>query len=216
MSVNEKMTAIADAIRAKTGGTDALTLDGMAEAVPNVYDKGKQAEQDAFWDTFQNKGEGLMSYRYAFAHSHFDDANYNPKYPIRCTNSSSGSSYVFYQSMITDTKVEIYGGTANITSMFMDCEKLVTIRLLSVHSSTTYSGTFSNCSALANITMDGTIGQNISFADCKKLTHASLMSIIEHLGTVTATRTCTLGTTNLAKLTDTEKAIATQKGWTLA
>lgn len=33
MSVNAKMTAIADAIRAKTGGTEALTLDGMAEAI---------------------------------------------------------------------------------------------------------------------------------------------------------------------------------------
>lgn len=36
MSVNSKMTAIADAIRAKTGGTDALTLDGMAEAVAGI------------------------------------------------------------------------------------------------------------------------------------------------------------------------------------
>lgn len=30
MSVNSKMTAIADAIRAKTGGTSTLTLDQMA------------------------------------------------------------------------------------------------------------------------------------------------------------------------------------------
>ena len=35
-TVNEKMTAIADAIRAKTGGTDALTLDGMAEAIAGI------------------------------------------------------------------------------------------------------------------------------------------------------------------------------------
>ena len=33
MSVYEKMTALANAIREKTGGTDLLTLDGMAEAV---------------------------------------------------------------------------------------------------------------------------------------------------------------------------------------
>lgn len=42
MSVHEKMTAIADAIRDKTGGTDALTLDDMAENVPKVYEAGKQ------------------------------------------------------------------------------------------------------------------------------------------------------------------------------
>lgn len=44
MSVNSKMTAIADAIRAKTGSTDALTLDGMAAAIPNVYAAGEAAE----------------------------------------------------------------------------------------------------------------------------------------------------------------------------
>ena len=33
MSFNSKMTAIADAIRTKTGETDSLTLDGMAEAI---------------------------------------------------------------------------------------------------------------------------------------------------------------------------------------
>lgn len=36
MSVNEKMTAIADAIRDKTGGTDPLTLDAMAEAIAGI------------------------------------------------------------------------------------------------------------------------------------------------------------------------------------
>lgn len=43
MSINEKMTAIADAIRAKTGGTDALTLDGMAAAIPEVFAAGRTA-----------------------------------------------------------------------------------------------------------------------------------------------------------------------------
>ena len=53
MSVNEKMTAIADAIRDKTGGTDALTLDGMATEIPKVYEAGKQAQNDEFWDNYQ-------------------------------------------------------------------------------------------------------------------------------------------------------------------
>ena len=46
MRVNEKMTAIADAIREKTGGTDALTLDGMAQAIPAVFAAG-EAESHA-------------------------------------------------------------------------------------------------------------------------------------------------------------------------
>jgi hypothetical protein len=36
MSVNSKMTAIADAIRSKTGGSDALTLDDMAVAITSI------------------------------------------------------------------------------------------------------------------------------------------------------------------------------------
>ena len=40
MSVNEKMTAIANAIRGKTGGTDPLTLDQMAEAIAGIESGG--------------------------------------------------------------------------------------------------------------------------------------------------------------------------------
>ena len=42
------------------------------------------------------------------------------------------------------------------------------------------------------------------------------MVIINGLQTVTTTQKLTLGETNLAKLTDAEKKIATDKGWTLA
>lgn len=42
------------------------------------------------------------------------------------------------------------------------------------------------------------------------------MVVINGLQTVTTKPTLTLGTTNLAKLTDEEKKVATDKGWTLA
>lgn len=40
MSVNDKMKAIADAIRAHTGGTEALTLDAMAQAIAGIQAGG--------------------------------------------------------------------------------------------------------------------------------------------------------------------------------
>lgn len=40
MSVNSKMTAIADAIRGKTGGTNPLTLDQMATAIAEIQTGG--------------------------------------------------------------------------------------------------------------------------------------------------------------------------------
>ena len=44
----------------------------------------------------------------------------------------------------------------------------------------------------------------------------SIIEVLNDLPTVTTTQRLTLGSTNLAKLTDDEKAIATNKGWTLA
>lgn len=88
MSVNEKMTAIADNIRSKTGGTETLSLDGMASGVNEVYDKGRTDEWSEFWDSFQQNGT-RTDYSYAF----FDNArikiwntlNLTPKYDIRPT-----------------------------------------------------------------------------------------------------------------------------------
>lgn len=52
MGANEKLTAIADAIREKTGKTDKLSLDGMADGVGEIFDAGKKAGMKAFWDAY--------------------------------------------------------------------------------------------------------------------------------------------------------------------
>lgn len=39
-TISEKMTAIANAIRTKTGGTGTLNLDGMANALNNIPERG--------------------------------------------------------------------------------------------------------------------------------------------------------------------------------
>lgn len=110
----------------------------------------------------------------------------------------------------------------NCLSVFESCTKLVTIeKITPPHGQTTFNW-FYNCPALENVIFEGTIGANgLNLSWSPLLTHDSLMSIINALadysedtsGTAWAV---TLGTTNLAKLTDAEKAIATQKGWTLA
>lgn len=77
---------------------------------------------------------------------------------------------------------------------------------------------FNGCCALENIVVEGDILQDINFSYSSKLTHDSLLSILRALvnNTEGAALTCTLGKENLAKLTDGEKALATEKGWTLA
>ena len=84
----------------------------------------------------------------------------------------------------------------------------------------TFDRPFVTCNELTNLTIEGKIGQSgFDVADSKNLSRDSLMSIINALQDKTdinTTWTVTLGTTNLDKLSDAEKAMATQKGWTLA
>ena len=78
------------------------------------------------------------------------------------------------------------------------------------------SGCFTKCTALKTITGNPNFKISLSLSDSTELTHDSIMVVINGLQTVTSTQTLTLGSTNLAKLTDAEKKIATDKGWTLA
>lgn len=61
-------------------------------------------------------------------------------------------------------------------------------------------------------------GMKVSFniSSSTNFTKEALVEILNNLATVTTTQTLTMGTTNLAKLTDEDKLIATNKGWTLA
>lgn len=107
---------------------------------------------------------------------------------------------------------------------FLTCQNLHTISNINISKliSTADYGSFSNpgylmfdgCYMLRNIVFNGTIDISLNFSDCTELTHDSLMSIINALSSTTK-KTINLGTTNLEKLTDDEKAIATTKGWTL-
>ena len=71
MSVNEKMTAIANAIRAKTKITEALTLDQMATAIPDVYASGEAAalaecQEKHYVTAFTGNGSGEATFDMPF------------------------------------------------------------------------------------------------------------------------------------------------------
>lgn len=94
------LTAVADAIREKTGGSELLSFpDGMVAEVGAVYEAGeqagRQAEYDAFWDTFQQNGNRNY-YRYAFGTSGWTGDNFYPKYDIILK--TSYATYAFFNS----------------------------------------------------------------------------------------------------------------------
>lgn len=218
MSIAEKLTTIAEnEQKVYDAGFNTGKAVGYSDGLGAGLTQGMQDEYDRFWDNFQNYGN-KTDYENAFRK--WPDACYNPKYPIVTSSGSTRANSMFNQSTITDTRVDITINSVGTTHVFYNAQSLHTIRKLKVNKNVTFANWFTYDSALENIVIDGEIGQNISFADCKKLTHDSLMSIIEHLYNYkadgdTSTHTCTIGSTNLNKLSEAEIAIATEKGWSL-
>lgn len=96
-----------------------------------------------------------------------------------------------------------------------DCRSLTTISQLDLSLGTDFSYAWRNCSSLVNLGGFGAIKNSFSLSYSPKLTVESIMNIINQAATVSG-KTMTFGSTNLAKLTDEQKAVATNKGWTLA
>lgn len=128
----------------------------------------------------------------------------------------------FYQcsNLINVPALDTSSGT-NFEQMFSGCSKLQTIERINLSNNEWSLGSTFYCSALRNITFEGTIKSpaNKTFVlhYSPLLTVESLMSCINHLYDYSSqeSRTLSLGTTNLDKLTNEQKAIATAKGWTL-
>ena len=103
----------------------------------------------------------------------------------------------------------------NMKSMFYSCYSLTTVPALDTSKVANMSNMFQGCSNLKSILMTGMkVSFNISYST--KFEQTDLVTILNNLATVTNTKNLIMGATNLAKLTEEDKAIATNKGWTLA
>ena len=121
----------------------------------------------------------------------------------------------------------------NMNMMFSGCGSLTSVPQLNTSKLQYVSGVFSSCSQLENLGGFLNLGQaypigistnnysyKLDLTSCKKLTHDSLMNVINGLYDI-KTKGCNpqglaLGATNLAKLTSEEIAIATEKGWNVS
>lgn len=137
------------------------------------------------------------------------------------TSGVTNATQMFNSSKFTElptidlTKATSIGGAFAYSDVLVTIEKLI----ISENTGTLGSGALSGCTKLANITFEGVIAKNTNVSSLTALTHESLISLLNTLkdlsGTGT-TLTLTLGATLLAKLTDAEKVVATEKGWTLS
>lgn len=102
----------------------------------------------------------------------------------------------------------------SISSMFWYCSSLISIPAMDVSNVPNAYSLFDYCYNLESIHMHG-MKFSFDIHWSTKLTREALVEILNNLATVTNSPTLTMGSTNLAKLTDADKAIATGKGWTL-
>lgn len=131
-------------------------------------------------------------------------------------SSCFGWSYISRVGIV-DTR-----SSSDLYNLFYSCTKLVTVEkiILKDDGSQRVKNMLSACSILESVTIEGVIGQNdFSVSSSSKLTHDSLMSIINALqdkttDTSSTTWLVTLGSTNIKKLTEEEKLLITDKGWT--
>lgn len=180
----------------------------LTEKIPQVYESGKQAEYDAFWDNFQEKGN-RKAYDYAFRSNGWNNTNFKPKYDIKPTTAVG----LFYTCDIADMadilekqgvtldlsscpslsnlclnspkltrmpKIDASSATT-IASVFSWCQKLNTIDEFVFSSKLTNANTaFGNCVSLVNFIASGEIACTISF-QYSPLSPASMKSVINAL-----------------------------------
>lgn len=112
----------------------------------------------------------------------------------------------------------------NVTDMgscFQYCSSITSISLPSLPNISSFGGMFNGCTSLENLTIGSlnsslTVIDNWAINSCTKLSVESLVNILNALPQHTSSgNRCTLGTTNLAKLSNEQKIIALSKNWTL-
>ena len=219
------------------------------EAYSQGFEAGKQAEHDAFWDSYQNNGDPA-DYTLAFYGGRWSPTVFKPKHPFNCKAAVNMFQKFYWRSSTQQQLVDFSNVVFDVTAltsandMFNDaCATNITLKfsdkiiglnrafskpgggsvkgmhltLLVPNPNCGWTSAFDYHNVERLILLEGTqIGRPIDLHWAIALPHDDLLGLINCLVTTDTARTLTLGSTNLAKLTDAEKAIATEKGWTLA
>lgn len=151
-------------------------------------------------------GEGKVTNWYQFLRS----ANKVKEIPQYDTSNGYNFNYAFYANSIENIALLDLSSATNIANV------------LNPNSSNLKNiGGFKDLGKAYQTTESANYyAYTLNLSGCTNLTHESLMNVINNLYDI-ASKGCNaqklqLGSTNLAKLTDEEKAIATNKGWSLS
>lgn len=202
----------------------AEKLQTIAENEQRVYEAGKKAEYDAFWDKYQENGN-RTDLQCAFAGAGWNAETFNPKYDMKPTNAymmfrytliyddfvenlekkgitldfseCTNMQYAFYGAVFSRIGVVDLRKSSNNGYLFGYAGLLKIIDKVIVTESTTLPSTaFNGAKFLEEIRIEGIIGQSgFDFRGCANLSKASITSIINALSTTTSGLTVTLSKT---------------------
>lgn len=156
--------------------------NGVSVGYKEGYSKGtadgKTAEQNAFWDTYQDNGN-RRNYDYAFTGSGWTDELFDPKYPIVAT---SYQQMFAYNDKITSTKDVIIDITAENKSTrnattFIGCTALVEIPHLVVGKDSDIMNMFDYCYSLEHIGFIGELWDDL-YIYSENINDETLMNLV--------------------------------------
>ena len=186
-NVNEIFTDIANAIRKKGGSTDKMKPSDMASKINEL----PSPSMKCYFDANPNGG-------YYFAWQRKGDTTNN----ITSAQLKKCLSY-------SDTQ-----NVTNMSYMFCECSSLTSVPELDTSKVTNMAYMFDDCYKLTEINMIN-IACNLDVSSTA-LKHDALIKLINNLKSGVTSKTLKMGSSKLALLSDEEKKVATDKGWTLA
>lgn len=87
------------------GACDYKYYEGHLAGDAEGFERGKQAEYDAFWDAFQRNGR-RQDYQFGFAGSGWSELIFKPKYKIAPTGSYDGKGLFFHFKVFDSTVLD--------------------------------------------------------------------------------------------------------------
>ena len=238
MSIAEKLQIIAEnEEKVYNAGYEKGKAEGgdTETAYNNGFENGKQAEYDRFWDSYQQNGKRVL-YTNAFGGAGWNDETFKPKYDMQPTDAYmmfrgtgitdltnlnvdldfSKATNMQYMFQWADTRIiGILNAISvnNLNSTFYYAVGLQTIEKLVLREdgSNIFTGTFDLASKLANITIEGVIGNNFDI-HWSPLTKESITSIINALSPTVSGKTITFSKTAVQNAFGTDYDSSTE--WT--
>lgn len=225
------LVSIANAIREKNGSTNTYKPSEMAQAITDIQSGGGNSELEVLYDSLmQATTISFMRSQYdgdlvfALPNTHttlYEKFRECPKVKNITVISKNPitSCYRTFQycpELITITLNVDTSQCTNFNMPFHSCRKLVSIngKELDFSSATNVAGCFTGCTALKDIRFAKNSLKLSIDIPCKSLSTESLQSIAEGLATVTTAETISFPK-DIA-LSDDQKIIIKNKGWTLS